>query len=115
MEYYNQFYPGQAASAGTSVDRPGERLEERSGAAMIIVAMKEHGIDMSKNERRQLSPEMTANFERVVVMAESETVPGWLAADTRAEFWNIADPKDQTLDVTRQIRDQIRERCSQIS
>ena len=115
MEFYNQLAPGQGASAGTIVDAPGETLKERPGAIPIIIVMREYSMDMSDNTRTQLTETMLDDYEKLVVMAEPETVPEWLANNPKTVIWNIEDPKGQSLEKTREIATQIKARVEELA
>ncbi len=108
MEYFKQLSNGKAASSGTIVDNPGQLLKDREGAKIVIQAMQEHGIDMSNNPRTQLTPDVLKDYDKIIVMAEPETIPAWLSGNPKVEVWNVLDIKDQPIEVARQLRDQIR-------
>jgi protein-tyrosine-phosphatase len=95
MELYNHLYPGEAHSAGTHVDKPGQTLKERPTAASAIAAMAEIGIDMKNNKRRQLTPEMLDEYDHVIVLAEKKSIPGYLNTWPGAEMWHIEDTRVQ--------------------
>ena len=38
-------------------------------------------------------PEMVIEFDKIIVMAEFETIPEYLFKSNKAEFWDIKDPK----------------------
>ena len=107
MELYNQLHPGDADSAGTIVDNPGERLIDRKGAVNIIEVMREDGIDMSNNTRKQLDISMVSQYDKLVVMAEEDTIPEWLKKEPKATVWTIQDPKNQDVETTRSIVNQL--------
>lgn len=109
MELYNQLHPGDADSAGTIVDNPGEKLIDRKGAVNIIEVMREDGIDMSNNIRKQLDISMVDQYDKLVVMAEEDTIPEWLKKEPKTITWIIQDPKDQDIETTRSIVNQLRE------
>lgn len=109
MAFYNQMHSGQADSAGTIVDNPGERLVNRMGAANVIAVMQENGIDISNNIRKQLSKSMADEYDKLIVMAELDTMPEWLADHPKTTIWTIQDPKGQDLHTTRLIVNQLRE------
>ena len=103
MELYRK-KGGTASSMGTKVDTPGLTLAERPTAKTIVGIMRDtYGIDMINNVRTQISEDAATAFDKIVVMAEPETVPEWLFNDTRAEFWKIDDPKGQDEETTRRI------------
>ena len=107
MELYNRLNPGEAESAGTEVDLPGEKLMYRIPARSALKVMQEIGIDMSENTRRQLYPEMLENFEKIIVMSEPELTPDYLNKCPRAERWEIEDMRYKSVDEARILRDQI--------
>ena len=102
MEFYNQLVPGKGASAGTLVDLPGQRIGDRPGAANAILVMKEHGVEMSDNTRRQVTEDMLADYDKIIVMAKPETVPDWLQRSPKTEIWTVGDPKGKNLDEVRE-------------
>jgi protein-tyrosine-phosphatase len=110
MELY-RLYGGEAESAGTKVDTPGMILADRPGAATIVQIMHEdYGIDMMHNVRKQLDETLARPFDKLVVMAELETIPKWLLHDPRAVFWKVNDPKGQDTDTTRRIVHEIKQK-----
>lgn len=110
MELYRQ-KGGEADSAGTRVDTPGATLAERPGAFNIVQIMNEdYGIDMTHNVRTQISEENTAGYDKIIVMAERDTVPDWLFRDKRTIFWSVDDPKGQNIPVTRRIVQEIKQK-----
>jgi protein-tyrosine-phosphatase len=110
MELYNQIKPGESSSAGTAVDEPGQKLSEREGAVNIIEVMKDYDIDMSHNIRKQLNEDMAAKYDKLICMAEPETIPEWLNNHPKTAIWTIQDPKGQDVETTRIIVRQIKER-----
>ena|SRR5579862_739537 len=105
MELYNRLHPGEAESAGTQVDEPGQELHNRKTAASAIEAMKQMDIDISNNTRRQLTPEMLPNYDYIVVLAETKSIPAYLNSWPAAEMWHIADTKKQGPERAAAIRD----------
>jgi protein-tyrosine-phosphatase len=115
MEFYNQIVPGHGGSAGTLVNKPGQKLKDHLGAPFIIEAMKEHGADMSDNERTQVTESMLNDYDKVVVMAEPETIPEWLASNPKTLIWTIEDAKDKPMDKTREIAFEIKKRVEKLA
>ena len=107
--FYNQLHPGDGGSAGTIVDIPGQKLQDFP-AKRTIAAMRQLGIDVSQQRRTQLTPALAQGYDKIVVMAEPENTPGWLAHDPRTEIWDIKDTKDTQAAETERIRDQIKAR-----
>lgn len=110
---YNQLHPGQADSAGTVVDQPGQTLRD-AGAKMTIGVMQEFDADVSGNIRTQLTSTMLDGYGRIVVMSEPEHTPGWLRDHPNAVIWTIKDTKSATFDETRRTRDELRRRISSL-
>ena len=103
MEMYRKA-GGSADSSGTKVDAPGATLAERPGAVTIMKIMRDdYDVEMINNVRTQISEQNAKDFDKIIVMAEKETVPEWLFADERAEFWTIDDPKGQDPLTTKRI------------
>lgn len=114
MAYYNQLHPGDAVSAGTLVETPGQQLGERPGASHIVTVMNEHGIDMSKNVRTPLTEEMLNGIDKVIMMADPETHPQYLQGRRNVEFWDVEDAKNKPLERTREIRDELKARVEEL-
>jgi len=94
----------RAESAGT---RPAARVHPE-----VVEAMREVGIDLSDARPTLLSPELAANAQWLITMGcgdECPVVPG-----LRRDDWPLPDPAGQPPERVRQIRDQIRERVSQL-
>lgn len=111
MELY-RLHGGIGDSAGTRVDVPGQQLADLPAAATILHVMLEaYGRDMSHNLRTQITPENAARYDKLIVMAEPETIPAWLREDARTELWCIPDAVGQdeaaTLDIVRKIEEKV--------
>lgn len=115
MEFYNQLHPGDAASAGTIVDVPGQKLKERGPAVEVVLAMKALGIDMSENVRRQLAPEMLHHYDKVVVLAEPESIPDYLKESPNVEIWEVEDARGKTIEQAKVIRDDIKQKVENLA
>lgn len=113
MELFNRLHPGEAESAGTIVETPGQLLRDRVGANVIIDVMKGYGVDMSENVRRQLTPDMLKDYQRVIVLAEPEAIPSWLKGDN-VLFWNIPDTKGQSPETTHEIVQVIEKKLAEL-
>jgi len=89
--------------AGTHVDEhEGEPLHE-----FVIQCMSELGYDLSKNTRKQLTPEMVKEADKIIVMTEKENLQDYIDM-SKVVFWKIDDAKNKSLEFHRQIRDQIK-------
>jgi len=115
MELYNLLHPGEAQSAGTHVDDPGQQLKDRPTAASAIAAMKEIDVDMSGNRRRQLTPEMLEDYDKVIVLAETKAIPSYLNTYPGAEMWHIEDTKHDREDRAADVREDLYKRIKDLS
>jgi arsenate reductase (thioredoxin) len=94
----------RAVSAGT---QPGERVHP-----VVVDVMHEVGIDVSRNRPQRLTADLATGATLLITMGcgdECPFVPG-LATDD----WPLPDPKNQPIDVVRNIRDDIRQRVLQL-
>lgn len=114
MELHRLAHPtDEVASAGTIVDVPGQMLQD-APAPKTIAAMQELGVDVSRNSRQQLTPEMLDGYDKIIVMSEPNNTPEWLESHPRAVRWNISDPKEADLVGTEIIRDELQKRTAQL-
>jgi protein-tyrosine-phosphatase len=105
MELYNRLHPGEAYSAGISVESPGQQLKYRPTSQIGISIMKELGIDMSNNRRTQLTPGMINEFDKVIVLAESEVIPSYLYGLPNVEIRSVEDIRYKSQVEARHIRE----------
>ena len=70
-------------------------------------AMREIGIDISKNKPKLLTLEMMEGIEKAITMGCEETCP---MTTVPTEDWGLDDPKDKPIEQVRKIRDEIRKR-----
>ena len=108
MGIYNATHSEKSESAGTITHFQEVSLKDREGAANIVQAMEEIGIDISNNKPRQVTTELVNGFDKIIVMAEPETIPEWLLDNPKTEIWTIKDAKDQDIKTTREIVEQIK-------
>jgi arsenate reductase len=95
---------GHAISAGT---QPGERVHPE-----VVAALREQGLDASGISPRKLTDELARQAQVLVTMGcgdECPYVPG-----ARREDWPVQDPKGQSIEVVRQIRDEILRRVEDL-
>ena len=77
--------------------------------------MDELGIDISKNTRQLVTPKLVEQYDKVINMAEPDTVPDFLINNSKVEVWDIEDPAYMDIDDTRKIRDQILEKVKDLA
>ena len=100
----------KASSAGTV---PSARVNP-----VVVQAMKERGIDLSKESPKVLTPDMINRASLVVTMGCSieEACPRPMLAAMKKKLvdWHLEDPKDKSLEEVRRIRDEIEKRIRDI-
>lgn len=94
----------RAISAGT---QPGERVHPE-----VVTVMREIGIEIAGARPQRLTADAGKGAHTLVTMGcgdECPVIPG-----ARRDDWPLADPKGKPLEQVRRIRDEIRERVSQM-
>ncbi|NWF77952.1 MAG: arsenate reductase ArsC [Chloroflexi bacterium] len=97
----------QAYSAGT---QPADKVNP-----VVIEAMREVGIDISKNRPKVLTIDMVEKAGKMITMgcgAEAEALCP--ASFIETEDWALEDPKGKTLEQVRKIRDEIKKRVTKL-
>lgn len=95
----------RAASAGT---QPGERVHPE-----VVQVMNEEGIDLTGIKPQFLSEDLARQSTLLVTMGCGDAcpfVPGLQKLD-----WPLQDPKGQPIEIVRNIRDEIRQRVSDLA
>jgi protein-tyrosine-phosphatase len=91
---FEKFTGMKADSAGIKVlEKENVTLSETRFTEPVIRFMLKEGFDVSENPRRQLTPKMIKDHDKVVVLAEKEVIPDFLKEAKNAVFWEIEDPK----------------------
>ena len=103
-------YGLEASSAGTV---PSQRVNP-----IVVQALKEKGIDISKNTPKMLTAEMINQASLVITMGCSvaEVCPKPMLAQMQKKLidWNLKDPKGNQLEEVRVIRDEIEKRVREL-
>ncbi|HKV31904.1 MAG TPA: arsenate reductase ArsC [Candidatus Dormibacteraeota bacterium] len=95
----------ESRSAGT---QPAEHVHR-----VVVAAMLEQGIDLSRRRPQKLTGELAEWADVVVTMGcadECPYIPGKKYID-----WDLTDPADQPPDAVRAIRDEINTRVKQLA
>jgi len=96
---------GEALSAGTS---PAPGVD-----STVVAVMKEIGIGLEGKIPKALTPAMLDGADRVITMGCG--VEGVCPATfTETEDWGLPDPKGQSVDKVREIRDDIEKRVAEM-
>ena len=128
---FNKLSRHRAGSAGTKVDTlladnsPSTRMIKHAsgktaseggptGAHFVIAYMREEGIDISENIRRQLTPEMVHEADRVVVITAQESWPEYLVKSQKVIFWDIPNAVGMSAEPAREVYDQVKQRVSEL-
>ncbi len=101
--FFNRMAKGkaEAISAGT---QPANKLNP-----IVIEAMREIGIDISRRKPKMLTPEMLEGVDRVITMGcGAEGVCP--ASFVPTEDWQLDDPSGKPIEQVRQIRDEVKAR-----
>lgn len=113
---YNGLTGSQDAdSAGVTVDKVGQTLQERanepgSEVQKVIDVMAEHDVDASGFRRTQLDSGKFDEYDRVIVILNPDKVPEEMKDHPKVEIWDISDPKVKDLDGVRETRDEIQQK-----
>jgi protein-tyrosine-phosphatase len=75
---------------------------------IAIEAMREVGIDISGETPKILTTDSVSRADVVITMGCGDTCPYF--PGKRYEDWELADPAGQSIDVVRQVRDDIKSR-----
>jgi arsenate reductase (thioredoxin) len=90
----------QAISAGT---QPGARVHPE-----VVTTMQEVGIDLATGVPRRLTDDLARHADILVTMGCGDACP--VVPGAERDDWPLEDPKGQSLDRVRQIREEIRGR-----
>lgn len=106
----------EVVSAGTKLSGPEQPIGELTPAINeVIDVMKEVGVDVSKNVRNQVTEDMAKDADKIVlVVDENDPVPDYLINNPKVLRWDVLDPKGQSLEFTRKVRDQISEHVKEL-
>jgi len=94
----------QAISAGTD---PGTRVHPE-----VVAAMREVGIDLSAAPTSKLTTELAQRAQLLITMGCGDQCP--IVPGLKRDDWPLEDPKGQPLDHVRAIRDEIRDRVTNL-
>ena len=90
----------RALSAGTT---PGERVYPE-----VVAVMQEEGIDLSAARPQKLTAELAAEAQLLITMGCGDACP--YVPGVRRDDWPLEDPRGQSIERVRGIRDELRAR-----
>jgi arsenate reductase len=78
----------------------------------VIAAMKEVSIDLGSMRPQLLTDALAGTADVLVTMGCGESCP--VVVGVERQDWPLPDPKGQSLDAVREIRDEIRRRVAEL-
>ena len=94
----------QAVSAGT---QPGTQVHPE-----VVAVMKEVGVDLSTAKPQLLTPELAADGRLLITMGCGDACP--YVPGLQRDDWLLQDPKGQSVERVREIRDDIQARVREV-
>ena len=104
--WFNQLVDPAKARAISAGTEPGERVHPE-----VQAAMREVGVDLHATPQK-LTPELAQTAQVLVTMGCGDKCP--YVPGARVEDWPLADPKGQPIERVREIRDEIRDRVTDL-
>jgi arsenate reductase (thioredoxin) len=98
----------QAISAGSEAEPAG------GPHVQVVEAMREVGIDVSRQRPRRLTTELAARADAVVTMGCGDACPVSAGKKQLRVDWDLPDPKDRPLEEVRATRDDIARRVREL-
>jgi arsenate reductase (thioredoxin) len=105
--WFNHFADPSRARAISAGTAPAAQVHPE-----VVAAMREVGIDLADARPTRLTEALAASVQVLVTMGCGESCP--VVPGVRRIDWAIADPKGQSLEEVRVIRDQIRDRVREL-
>jgi arsenate reductase len=105
--FFNQLVDpakARAISAGTD---PGTRVHPE-----VVTAMREKGIDLSSAQPQRLTTELATGAQLLVTMGCGDACP--VVPGLARDDWPLTDPKGQSVERVREIRDEIEDRVRKL-
>ena len=101
--FFNQLADRTRAEAISAGTEPGERVHPE-----VFAAMEEIGIDLSNAKPQKLTEELARDAQLLITMGCGDKCP--FVPGLRRDDWPLRDPKGQSMDEVRAIRDEVRDR-----
>jgi len=104
-------YNIDSISAGTILNKPelGELIKNLPLTENLFIVMNEEGIDFSDKKRKEVNEEMVKNADKIIVMAEKETIPNFLSENPKIIYWELEDPKGKSLEEWKKLVKQLKD------
>jgi arsenate reductase len=98
--FFNRFTDPQQARAISAGTQPGAQVHP-----VVVEAMREVGIDLSTAKPQRLTAELAADAELLITIGCGDACP--FVPGLQRDDWPLSDPKGQTIEAVRAIRDEI--------
>jgi arsenate reductase (thioredoxin) len=105
--FFNRFADPTRARAVSAGTEPAARVHPE-----VVVVMNELGIDLSAASPTRLTTDLAKGASLLVTMGCGERCPA--VPGLRVEDWPLPDPKGQSLEHVRRIRDDVRARVEEL-
>lgn len=119
---FNRLSTNRAECAGTRVhQREGQTLKEvveeaadRGVSVVVLRMMAEEQMDLSENTRKQVTAAMVDAADKVIVMADKDTLPDYLLANEKVVFWDLLDTLEASYEFVLTVKEQIKQRVHEL-
>jgi arsenate reductase (thioredoxin) len=101
--FFNQLADPRQATAISAGTQPAPSVHDE-----VISVMREAGIDLSAQRPRRLTPELASTAQVLITMGCGDACP--FVPGIKRDDWPIDDPKGQSVENVRRIRDEVRKR-----
>jgi arsenate reductase (thioredoxin) len=104
---FNRLVDSNAAQAVSAGTQPGARVHPE-----VVTAMQEKGIDLTNAVPRRLTDDLARHTNLLVTMGCGEECP--VVPGIERDDWPLQDPKGQTIERVREIRDEVEARVRRL-
>jgi arsenate reductase (thioredoxin) len=105
--FFNQMSDPRVVTAISAGTQPGTRVHPE-----VVTVMREVGLDLSRAAPQLLTRELAEGAQVLVTMGCGDACP--VVPGLAKDDWPLADPKGQSLERVRAIRDEIRARVARL-
>ena len=101
--FFNQLADPRKAMALSAGTEPAPAVHPE-----VIGAMREVGVDLSKQRPQRLTPALASRAQMLITMGCGDACP--FVPGVKRDDWPVDDPKGQPMERVREIRDDVRRR-----